>query len=183
MSPGDEWLQELERQLNAGLDAFLKANPDQRALLEEQESRDRQQRLIRERARLRQDADLQRQGLLRLAEDIRQWQGRVVKARAAAAEDLARRAEAHIAELMDVGRNRWRSLRELGECYVLVERQLEELRRHEPGADEARRNTASGAAMGVAATGEGASEASLEEDWAAFEARQELEELRRRMGR
>jgi hercynine metabolism protein len=184
---GGDWLKDLEHQLNEGLDAFLRANPGQRDLLEEQESRDRRQRLMEQRRRLRQDADLQRQGLLRLAEDIRQWQGRVAKARAASADALARRAEAHIAGLMEEGRNRWTSLRELGERYSRVEGQLEELRLEEGGPAAAGRREAEGAAGPATAAGDGGSGtspgASLEDDWAAFEARQELEELRRRMAR
>ena len=187
MTRSGDWLRDLERQLNEGLDAFLKSNPEQQTLLEEQESRDRQQRLLAQRRRLRQDADLQRQGLLRLAEDIRQWQGRVIKARAASADALAQRAEAHIGELMEQGRTRWTALRELGERYSRVEGQLEELRREENGTGPSGRREAERAAGPATAAGDGGSGtspgASLEDDWAAFEARQELEELRRRMAR
>jgi len=164
------WLEELEARLEQQLEAFLQANPQQEGLLAEQEARDRQERLRRERLRLRQEAELQRQALLELAGEIRQWQERVERARAAGASDLAARAQTHIQTLMDRGRDRWRSLTDLGARFSEVQAQLDELAR----------SRASSAAQPAAP---GGSTIGLEADWADFEAQQELQELRRRMQR
>ena len=168
MSPGS-WMEELEARLNQQLESFLRANPQQEALLEEQAQRDRQQRLLHERLKLRQEAELQRQGLLRLAGEIRQWQERSERARGAGAEELAARAEAHIATLMEQGRNRWQTLAELGERFAAVERELAEL-------------TAAPTPPAPGRSGERVADgmAELEQDWRRFEAQQELEALRRR---
>ena len=168
MSPGS-WLEELEARLNQQLESFLRANPQQDALLAEQAQRDRQQRLLHERLKLRQEAELQRQGLLRLAGEIRQWQERSERARGAGAEELAARAEAHIATLMEQGRNRWQTLAELGERFAAVERELAEL-------------TAAPTPPAPGRSGERVADgmAELEQDWRRFEAQQELEALRRR---
>jgi hercynine metabolism protein len=168
MSPGS-WLEELEARLNQQLESFLRANPQQEALLAEQAQRDRQQRLLHERLKLRQEAELQRQGLLRLAGEIRQWQERSKRARGAGAEELAARAEAHIATLMEQGRNRWQTLAELGERFAAVERELAEL-------------TAAPTPPAPGRSGERVADgmAELEQDWRRFEAQQELEALRRR---
>jgi hercynine metabolism protein len=168
MSPGS-WLEELEARLNQQLESFLRANPQQEALLAEQAQRDRQQRLLHERLKLRQEAELQRQGLLRLAGEIRQWQERSERARGAGAEELAARAEAHIATLMEQGRNRWQTLAELGERFAAVERELAEL-------------TAAPTPPAPGRSGERVADgmAELEQDWRRFEAQQELEALRRR---
>ena len=168
MSPGS-WMEELEARLNQQLESFLRANPQQEALLEEQAQRDRQQRLLHERLKLRQEAELQRQGLLRLAGEIRQWQERSDRARGAGAEELAARAEAHIAALMEQGRNRWQTLAELGERFAAVERELAEL-------------TAAPTPPAPGRSGERVADgmAELEQDWRRFEAQQELEALRRR---
>jgi len=168
MSPGS-WLEELEARLNQQLESFLRANPQQEALLDEQAQRDRQQRLLQERLKLRQEAELQRQGLLRLAGEIRQWQERSERARGAGAEELAARAEAHIATLMEQGRNRWQTLAELGERFAVVERELAEL-------------TAAPTPPAPGRSGERVADgmAELEQDWRRFEAQQELEALRRR---
>lgn len=168
MSPGS-WMEELEARLNQQLESFLRANPQQEALLDEQAQRDRQQRLLHERLKLRQEAELQRQGLLRLAGEIRQWQERSERARGAGAEELAARAEAHIATLMEQGRNRWQTLAELGERFAAVERELAEL-------------TAAPTPPAPGRSGERVADgmAELEQDWRRFEAQQELEALRRR---
>ena len=155
------WLEELEARLEQQLEGFLRTNPQQEELLREQEDRDRQRRLLAERGRLRQQAEDQRQQLLKLAEEIRQWQGRIGRARSAGADDLAARAEGHVNALMDQGRHRWRSLADLGQRFSGVEQELNELVRR-------RRN-------GSPSTPD------LEADWARFEAQQELQELKRRM--
>lgn len=173
MAGSGNWLEELEERLNQTLEGFLKANPQQEALLAEQAARERQQRLRRDRVTLKTEAELQRQGLLRLAEDIRSWQARVKRAQQVGADDLAGRAETHVATLMEQGRARWQTLAELGERFAAVERELREL--------------ATGAGPKTAAGSEtkrpGAAKPDLEADWAAFESQQELEDLRRKLKR
>lgn len=154
------WLDELEARLEQQLAAFLAANPSQEALLEEQGARDRQAQLVGQRRQLQRQAEQERQALLHLADEIRRWQERVVKARAAGATALAERAEAHQQGLMEQGRQRWQQLGELGVSFAAVERDLRELesRPRPPRAS------------------------SLDQDWAAFEAEQALEQLRRQPG-
>jgi hercynine metabolism protein len=154
------WLDELEARLEQQLAAFLAANPSQEALLEEQGARDRQARLVGQRRQLQRQAEQERQALLRLADEIRRWQERVVKARAAGATTLAERAEAHQQGLMEQGRQRWQQLSELGVSFAAVERDLRELE-NRPRPPRA---------------------SSLEQDWAAFEAEQALEQLGRQPG-
>ena len=121
------WLDELEARLEQQLEVFLRANPAQEVLLEEQEARDRQARLVGQRRQLQQQAEQERQALLQLADEIRRWQERVVKARAAGATALAERAEAHQQGLMEQGRQRWQHLSALWKSFASVERDLGEL--------------------------------------------------------
>lgn len=165
------WLDQLEARLEQTLEGFLRANPQQETLLAEQEARERQQQLQRDRLALKTEAELQRQGLLRLAEDIRCWQERVERAKGAGALDLAGRAEAHIGSLMDQGRARWQTLDELGERFAAVEQELRNL-----GGATANAGDPRGSNSGPAPTGP-----DLQTDWAAFETQQELEALRRKM--
>ena len=167
MAGSGNWLDQLEARLEQTLGGFLQANPQQETLLAEQEARERQQQLRRDRLALKAEAELQRQGLLRLAEDIRCWQERVERAKGAGANDLAGRAEAHIASLMEQGRARWQTLDELGERFTAVERELQQLVGN--GREASKRQEASGP--------------DLEADWAAFETQQELDALRRKMQR
>lgn len=176
MAGGGNWLDQLEARLEQTLESFLQANPQQETLLAEQAARERQQQLRRDRLALKTEAELQRQGLLRLAEDIRCWQDRIDRAKGAGALDLAGRAEAHIATLMEQGRARWQTLDELGERFTAVERELQQL-----GGGPARPGTAEKAAADTKGKDAEASGPNLESDWAAFETQQELEALRRKM--
>ncbi len=160
MAAGD-WLEQLETRLERELEAFLAANPSQRALLQDQEARDRQAQLVGERSRLQRQAEQQRQRLLELAGEIRSWRQRVERARAAGANDLAQRAEDHLGELMEQGRRHWKQLADLGQQFNAVETALQEL-----------------ANAPQAAASQPSSEADLEQAWAAFEAQQELEHLK-----
>ena len=174
---GGTWLDDLESRLESTFEAFLRANPGQEALLQEQEERDRQQRLRRQRLELQGQAELGRRRLLELAEEIRRWQARVQRAREAGAEDLAGRAEAHISGLMEQGRQRWQELGELGSRFAAVEQELAQLARQAPASAAPPSSTPEG---GAPATGSRAQ--TLEADWARFEAQQELQELKKRMG-
>lgn len=162
----NDWWEQLETRLERELANFLTANPAQQALLQEQEARDRQASLVGERGRLRRQAEQQRQQLLSLAEEIRSWRQRVDRARAAGAEPLAERAEAHLATLMERGRESWSQLADLGQQFAAVEAALQAL------------------AVAEQATATSAAPAGkldeLEQAWAAFEAEQQLESLRRR---
>ena len=154
------WLEQLERELDARLSAFLRNNPVQDNLFSEQHLKDRAGALQRQRQQLQSEAKQQRQQLLRLADDVRGWRSRVDRARAAGADDLAKRAEEHLSSLMNQGRALWADLEDLGRRFNEVERQLDELvqQRQTP------------------------SPSTLEKDWALFEAEQELEQLRRDAG-
>jgi len=179
------WLDDLEARLDSQLREFLRSNPDQEALLAEQERRDRIEALGRQRL-LQEEAERSRAALLQLASEIRCWQERVEKARRAGAADLAERAEAHVAALMEQGRRRWQALAELGQRFSAVEWELSQLDRQGQGAAQATAagtaadHRADGAKAGGAGNGPGGD---LRDAWAAFEAQQELEALKQKLKR
>ena len=155
------WLDELERSLDQRLDAFLKANPHQDILLRDQHLQDRQRSLEQQRLQLQHQAhDLRRQ-LLNLAEEVRNWTARSDRARTAGAQELAKRADQHIQALMNQGRDLWTELNALGATFQTVEQQLDQLMTSNTTPSPSR---------------------NLEQDWALFEAQQELDELRRQHG-
>jgi hercynine metabolism protein len=175
MSSPTDWFSQLEQQLEQQLESFLRANPAQEQLLRRQEQRERLQRLRRRRLELQSSAERSRADLLKLAGEIRQWQERVQRARAAGVEELAERAEQHLAELMARGRDCWQALGQLGDAYRQLEEELNELTRAGSPAEA----QASGEQAGSAPAGEDAGTADLETAWSRFEAEQELERLRR----
>jgi hercynine metabolism protein len=175
MSSPSDWFSQLERQLEQQLESFLRANPAQEQLLRQQEQRERLQRLRRRRLDLQAGAERARADLLKLAGEIRQWQERVQRARAAGADALAERAESHLAELMARGRDRWQALGQLGDDYRQVEQELDELAHGSSnGATEP-----TGGAGSATAAGEDSGMEDLEQAWSRFESEQDLEQLRR----
>lgn len=159
-----DWFEELESRLNARLERFLENNPEQEALLQRQEQSERRGDLIQRRRQLQSQAERERQTLLQLAEEIRQWQQRIQRAREAGAGDLAARAQQHLGSLMDRGRLAWEQLGRLGQSWEAVNRELDQLRQQDQQTRGSQRT----------------SSVDLEREWAAFEADQELERLRQR---
>ena len=159
MSP--TWLDQLERNLEERLDAFLRSNPDQDRLLQEQHLQDRQRTLSSRRDQMQLQARELRRQLLTLAEQVQAWGERTKKARNAGAEDLALRAANHVNSLMNQGRDLWNELDDLGRSFRDLDQQISDLNQKSSQRQGAR---------------------SLDEDWALFEAHQELEELRRKQG-
>ena len=153
------WLDQLERELDQRLSAFLRNNPVQEALFREQHQLDRARALQRQRQQLQAEAEEQRRQLLALAEEVRAWTQRTQRARQANQPDLAQRAEQHLSNLMEQGRNLWTDLADLGRRFQEVDAQLTDLKRRQS-----------------------ASRSTLDADWAQFEAEQELEQLRRKAG-
>ena len=111
---GADWLDQLEAKLEQTLEAFLRANPVQQELLQEQDQRDRQQQCAGRRRAQRAEAERLRQELLNLVAEIQRWRQRVERARNAGAGDLANRAQLHLDQLMERGRIRWQRLEQLG---------------------------------------------------------------------
>lgn len=153
------WLEQLERELDERLSAFLRNNPVQNQLFQDQHQQDRAQALQRQRQQLQQDAEQLRGQLLTLVTEVRAWTDRIDRARRAGALDLAQRAQAHLDGLMAQGRTQWTDLANLGRRFSEVEAQLQELSRQAQS-----------------------SRPGLDDDWARFEAEQELEQLRREKG-
>ena len=162
MSPAADWLEQLEARLEQQLEAFLRANPAQEALLQEQERLERKQR----QKQLLLQAEALRSELLQIAAEVRQWRDRSDRARNAGATDLATKADRQVAQLMERGRLRWQALEQLGQ--------------------EVQNNTAAAAAQPTTAAntspGSSANEP-LDQAWARFELEQELEALRRQRSR
>ena len=161
MSEASSWWEQLEARLEQQLDAFLRANPAQESRLRDQEQQEQRQASQRHAQQRRQQAERLRAELLSLADEIRRWHERVERARAAGATDLAQRAQQHLDQLMERGRQRWQELEGLG-------RNLE----NEPAPPAG--HAGKGAAQGHADN--------LEQSWARFETEQELETLRRSRG-
>ena len=154
------WLEQLERELDKRLSEFLRNNPVQDQLFQDQHQQDRAAALKRQRRQLQQDAEEQRQQLLELADQVKAGRNRIQRADRAGATDLADRARQHLDQLMTQGRNLWSDLENLGRRFEEVDAQFADLNRQPPSANRK----------------------DLDRDWAMFEAEQELKRMRRDAG-
>ena len=154
------WLEQLERELDKRLSEFLRNNPTQDQLFQDQHQQDRASALKRQRRQLQQDAEEQRRQLLDLADQVKDWRERIQRADQAGATDLADRARHHLDQLMTQGRHLWSDLENLGRRFEEVDGQLAELSRQPASANRK----------------------DLDRDWAMFEAEQELKRMRRDAG-
>ena len=154
------WLEQLERELDKRLSEFLRNNPIQDQLFQDQHQQDRAMALKRQRRQLQQDAEEQRRQLLDLAAQVKDWRERIQRADRAGATDLADRARHHLNQLMTQGRHLWSDLENLGRRFEEVDGQLAELSRQPQSANQK----------------------DLDRDWAMFEAEQELKRMRRDAG-
>ena len=154
------WLEQLERELDKRLSEFLRNNPTQNQLFQDQHQQDRASALKRQRRQLQQDAEEQRRQLLDLADQVKDWRERIQRADRAGATDLADRARHHLDQLMTQGRHLWSDLENLGRRFEEVDGQLAELSRQPASANRK----------------------DLDRDWAMFEAEQELKRMRRDAG-
>ncbi len=167
------WFEQLEARLEQQLEAFLRSNPQQQSLFDQEELQERTRRLRRRELQLQQQAIEQRNQLLDLAKEISTWQQRVERARGAGASPLAQRAQAHVDQLMGQGRDRWKALAQLGEDFQRLQLELEELAQQPRGG--------TGASDGSEAAPKAAA-SDLDSDWNAFETEQDLEQLKRNRG-
>ena len=124
------WPEQLERELDQRLSAFLSQNPVQDQLFKQQHQVDRARALQRQRQQLQQEAEELREQLLALSADVRAWTERTQRARRAGEQELSRRAEQHLNGLMDQGRTQWKDL-PTRRRFKEVDQQLRDLSRQQ----------------------------------------------------
>ncbi len=180
------------RFLETQLDEYLKKNPHLELYVLEEKLRDQEQETLTLVTDLkRQETQLQTE-ILALAREIQLWHSRIAKAKAAGRTDLAQPAEEHEANLLRQGNQRW------GQMEVLKERirQTQELqlkiqtRRKEVEKQvvQATRGTSTAQAAATAAWTQMPSASpgqvnDLNKQFQQWEAQEELDQLKRSMGK
>ncbi len=151
------WLKNFEKILESKFEAFLRSNPYQESLINQQTQNDIFTDLSRQRQHIQEEAKSLREEIINLAKDVQDWKIRSEKARKAGSKSLASQAEAHLNHLMDQGRDLWYKLELLGGRFEENQIQLSELSQNlKPDGY------------------------CLEKDWEKFDANLELEKLRRK---
>ncbi len=123
----NDWIDNLEAKLNAKLSDFLRENPYQANLLKKSVSKDFAQSLKKQKEYIINNAKEYRKQLLNLAEDIREWQQKSIRAREAGEIDLSYRADTYVDKLKEEGRTLWIDLTELGNRFKKIEKLTVEL--------------------------------------------------------
>ena len=153
----DHWLQELEQNLDSKLERFLRSNPYQDFLLNEQSQRDQGYELMRKELQIKDAANKLRKELIELAKQIKLWKERSKRAEKYGAHSLAIKADKHIQNLISEGEKIWSNLKQLGDNLRDIERQSITL-------NEVSSSTSS----------------TIEKEWRDFEAQQELDDLKQK---
>jgi uncharacterized protein (TIGR04376 family) len=180
---------DLGRFLETRIDEFLKNNPQLELQALEEKLYEQEQETRRLLADLRLREKQVEAEILTTAQEIQRWHVRIEKAKAAGRKDLAEPAEAHEASLLREGNQKW------GQMQVLKERiqQTEELqkkmqiRRQELQVEikQVKATQAAQASRAVDGWNQSASKADdpLEQKFQQWETQEELEEMKRNMGR
>lgn len=181
--------------LEERLDEFLRNNPHLELLVLEDKLLEQEESTLRLMTDLKQQEKQLQDEILGIAREIQLWHLRIEKAKAAGRLDLAEPAQNHEASLLRQGNQSW------GQMEVLKERikQTQELqqkiqvRRQEVQTKVAAAQAARAAAKSTSTTEttigwnqaptEGRNVTSLEQQFRRWEAEEELEQLKRNLGR
>jgi uncharacterized protein (TIGR04376 family) len=190
--------EELSRFLESRLDEFLKANPHLELMALEEQLRGQEEDAISLLGDLKRREKQLEDGILATAQEIQRWHERINKARAANRLDLVQQAEEREAALLREGNHLWgqmKGIKDQIEQTRTLQQQIHERRRElkvKIAADAANR-TATQAAAQASDPAMGWQQATyssfqkpldpLEETFQRWETEEELEALKRQMGK
>ena len=188
---------DVSRFLETRLDEFLRANPHLELRALEDQLRGQEEDSIRLLGDLKRREKELENSILETAKDIQQWHGRVEKAKAAGRQDLVGPAQEREAALLRQGNHLWGQMKSVKDRIE----QTKELRQRVKAKREevkskiaqaaaqatAQRASASGTDWGTSGWNQTTYSTSqavdpLDESFRRWEAEQELEELKRKMG-
>lgn len=187
---------DLSRFLEMRLEEFLKQHPQLELQALEEKLRDQEDETLRLMTNLRQQQQQQEADILETAQEIQRWHIRTEKAQAAGRQDLAQAAQEREAALLRQGNQRWGQMEMLKARLEQTETLLQkiQIRRQEVQAQaaQAQAEGATRAAQEPAPTwdtkgwyqsGFAPEPDPLEEQFQQWEMDEELDQLKRNMGR
>ena len=187
---------DISKFLEERLDEYLQANPHVELMAMEEKLREQEEETLKLMTDLKSQERTLQDEILAIAQDIQVWHGRIEKAKAKGRLDLAEPAQAYEATLLRQGNHKW------GQMEMLKERirQTQELqqkiqqRRKEVKAEVAQAQAArppqqtpttgsTSASWSGPNPGSTARPADLEKQFQRWEAEEELDQLKRSMGK
>ncbi len=187
---------DFSRFLEARLDEFLRNNPHLELQALEEKLREQEQETRRLMADLRLNEKQLQDEILATAQEIQRWHLRIEKARAAGRLDLAEPAQAHEAGLLREGNQKWgqmemlkQRLKQTEELQQQIQTRRQEVQTKLTEAQAARatqtetRWAVNGWNQDQNASYIHSSADPLEQEFKRWEAQEELEQMKRQMGR
>ena len=182
--------------LEARLDEFMRNNPHLELQALEEKLREQEQETRRLMADLRLNEKQLQDGILATAQEIQRWHLRIEKAKAAGRLDLAEPAQAHEAGLLREGNQKWgqmemlkQRLKQTEELQQQIQARRQEVQTKLTEAQAARatqtetRWAVNGWNQDQNASYIHSSADPLEQEFKRWEAQEELEQMKRQMGR
>lgn len=187
---------DLSRFLEMRLEEFLRQHPQLELQALEEKLRDQEEETLRLITNLRQQQQQQEADILETAQEIQRWHLRTEKAQAAGRQDLAQAAQEREAALLRQGNQRWGQMEMLKERLEQTETLLQKIQiRRQEVQDQAVKAQAEAAARsapeptptrdvsGWYQSGFTPEPDPLEEQFKRWEMDEELDQLKRSMGR
>jgi uncharacterized protein (TIGR04376 family) len=179
--------------LETQLEDYLRNNPQLELIVLEDKLRDQEEETLRLMADLRRQEKKLQDDILGVAREVQLWHIRIEKAKAAGRQDLAKPAEEHEAALLRQGNQRWgqmevlkERIQQTQELQLKIQARRKEVHQQVTAAQAARPSGTAAAGSTAWNTSPSASPGqvdSLEHDFRRWEAEQELEQLKRNLGR
>ncbi len=181
--------------LEARLDEFMRNNPHLELQALEEKLREQEQETRRLMADLRLKEQQLQDGILATAQEIQRWHSRIEKAKSAGRIDLAEPAQAHEAGLLREGNQKWgqmeilkQRLKQTDELQQQIQTRRQEVQTKLTEAQAARavqtetRWAVNGWNQDQNASYIHSSADPLEQEFKRWEAQEELEQMKRKMG-
>jgi uncharacterized protein (TIGR04376 family) len=180
---------DFEKFLETQLEEYLRNNPHLELLVLEEKLREQEEETLRLMTDLkRQEKQLQDE-IVSLAREVQLWHGRIEKAKAANRADLMEPAQAHMADLLRQGNQRWgqaemikQRITQTQDLQKQIQARRREVQQQVTQSQATRGTTSTPGWNSIPSTSQGSVDA-LEQQFRRWEAEEELEQLKRNLGR
>lgn len=188
---------DFSRFLETQLEEYLRNNPHLELLVLEEKLREQEEETLKLMTDLKRQEQQLQDEILGIAREIQVWHGRIEKAQAAGRLDLAEPAQEHEATLLRQGNQRWGQLEVLKEriqqtqdLQLKIQARRKEVQQQVNQAQATRNSTKTGQSYGTIGSSWTQNSStprsdvnSLEQQFRRWEAEEELEQLKRNLGR
>lgn len=176
------------------LDEYLSANPHLELMAMEEKLREQEEETLKLMTDLKMKERQLQDEILAIAQDIQVWHARIEKAQAKGRLDLAQPAQEHEANLLRQGNQKWGQMEMLKariqqtqELQQKIEQRRKEVQTQVSQAQAARTSTQSPTRnigwSDIPSNSSASSTAQLEKQFQRWEAEEELEQLKRNLGK